>query len=301
MTGPDHEENVVVERLTPEASFERLAHEIRVQTLRTLDENGPLAHADLRDRVGVDDPGQFNYHLQKLDELFVREQEGEYALTPAGRRVVGAVRSGGYTSDLVGETIPADAECLLCGGPLAVHLEPEGVYVACRECNREFNSIDVPPGVLEGYDRSAVFDLVDRWVKRRLTAVEYGFCFRCDGPVDQRVRPAADDAWEAGQPEWLADLPVEAVLEHRCPRCGEQRYALVASVALLHPAVAGFHHKHGIDVRSTRMNDLDWLELGVTAVESTDPVVVSVPVTIDAETLVVAFDESFSLVEERRP
>jgi hypothetical protein len=301
MTGTDGEEGVVVEHLTPEESFERLASEIRLRTIRTLDEGGPLAHADLRERVGVDDPGQFNYHLRKLDGQFVREGENGYDLTAAGRRVVGAVLSGGYTSDLRGETVPADADCLRCGGPMETHLEDDGVYLACRDCDLRLNDVDIPPAVLKGYDLSELHGLVDRWVKRRLTATQYGFCYRCDGPIDQRIARTTDDAdWADGVPDYLDDLPVEVILRHRCPRCGDERHALVPSVAVLEPAVAGFHHDHGIDVRETPLSTLDWLEMGVATVESTDPLVASVPVTLDGETLVVSFDADFSLVDDRR-
>ncbi|PSP74926.1 ArsR family transcriptional regulator [Halobacteriales archaeon QS_1_68_20] len=300
MTGSDGEDGVVVDRLSPEESFERLAHDIRLQTILTLDDDGPLSHAALRERVGVDDPGQFNYHLRKLDGRFVRDDGDGYDLTAAGRRVVGAVLSGGYTADLAGDTVPADADCLRCGGPLETHLAYGGVYVTCNECGQTFNDVEMPPSALEGSDPSEIYGLVDRWAKRRLTAAQYGFCHRCDGPIDQRVRRATEDVWEEGIPGWLADLPVEAVLEHRCTRCEEQRYSLVAAVAALEPAVASFHHEHGVDVRETPLTDLDWLEMGVTTVESTDPLVVTVPVTLDDETLVVSFDADFSLVDERR-
>ncbi|SFB68503.1 hypothetical protein SAMN05444422_101153 [Halobiforma haloterrestris] len=299
MTADDGTE-VVVERLTPEESFERLAHGIRLRTIRVLDEAGPLSHGTLRERVGVDDPGQFNYHLQKLEGQFVRNGDDGYDLTPAGRRVVGAILSGGYTSDLAGETVPADADCLRCGGPLETHLEDGGVHLSCRDCGTRLNGVDIPPGVLEARDLEDVHGIVDRWVKRRLTAVQYGFCHRCDGPVTQRILRGVDDDWEDGVPDWLSTLPVDVVLRHRCARCEVERHALVAAVAVLEPAVVGFHHDHGIDVRETPLPDLEWLEMGVTSVESTDPLVVSVPVTLGDETLVVSFDAEFSLVDERR-
>ena len=300
MTEPDGADGIVVDHLTPKESFELLAHEIRLRTVRTLDEDGPLAHAALREQVGVDDPGQFNYHLRKLDGQFVREDDDGYDLTASGRRVVGAILSGGYTSDLSGETVPADADCLRCGGPLSVHLEDGGVYVACEDCDLQYNDVDIPPGVLEGYDLDDLYGLVDRWVKRHLTAAQYGFCYRCDGPVDQWVARATDDDWADGAPEYLADLPVEAILRQQCARCDDERHSVVAAAAALEPAVVGFHHDHGVDVRETPLASLDWLELGVTTVESTDPLVVSVPVALDGETLVVSFDRDFSLVDERR-
>lgn len=48
------------------------------------------------------------------------------------------------------------------------------------------------------------------------------------------------------------------------------------------------------------MRDLDWLEMGVTAIESVDPLVVTVPITLGDETLVVSFDDVLTLVDEQR-
>ena len=300
MTESDGSDGIVVDRLAPADSFERLAHEVRLQTIQVLNEEGPLPHARLREHVGVDDPGRFNYHLQKLDGTFVREVEEGYDLTAAGRRVVGAVLSGGYTSNLSDETIPADAECLRCDGGLTIHVESDGVFLGCVDCDQTLNEVEIPPGVLEGCERTALYPLIDRWVKRMLSAARYGFCHRCDGPIDHRILRTVDEHWDGGVPEWLDGIPVDVVFRYRCHRCGEERYAVVASVALLDPAVVGFHYDHGVDVHETPMTALDWLELGVTTVESTDPLIVSVPVTIDGETLVASFDENFTRVAVRR-
>lgn len=301
MTDTATGDGVVVERLAPEESFGLLAHEIRVRIVRALDDAGPLSHTALRERIGVDDPGRFNYHLRKLDGQFVRGRDDGYELAPAGRRVVGAVLSGGFTGDLAGETVPANADCLRCGGPLATRLTEKGVSVVCLECDQRFNGVDVPPGALAGCDRGEVYELVDRWVKRRLAATQYGFCHRCDGPIDRRVVLTADEeAWADRDAEWASELPVEALLRDHCTRCGDERHALVAAAAALHPALVGFHHERGVDVRETPLTDLEWLEMGVTAVASTDPLVVSVPATLSDETLVASFDAGFELVDERR-
>lgn len=293
--------DVVVERLSPAESFELLAHRIRVRTLEALDDGAPKRHTALRRRVGVDDPGKFNYHLQKLDGQFVRGTDEGYELTPAGRRVVGAVLSGGYTSDLVGDTVPTDADCLRCGGPLVTHIEDGGVAVACEDCGQRFNGVDIPPAAVAERSRDELYELVDRWVKRRLASVQLGFCHRCDGPVTQSLVHVDDEtAWADRDTEWLADLPVDVLFREHCERCDRERHALVGAAAVLHPVVAGFHHDHGIDVRTTPLTDLDWLEMGVTDVESADPLVVEIAVELDDERLLVSFDDEFSLVDDRR-
>jgi DNA-binding transcriptional ArsR family regulator len=66
-----------------------LGDETRIAILRVLAEaEEPLPFSELRRRAGVDDAGRFNYHLSKLREYFVREQDGGYTLRHAGSRIV---------------------------------------------------------------------------------------------------------------------------------------------------------------------------------------------------------------------
>lgn len=97
-----------------------LGDETRIAIVRALAAaEGPLPFSELRRRVGVDDPGRFNYHLSKLREYFVREADGGYTLREAGSRVVAAagVAEGGTQAPATA-AIDADTEsetCPVCG------------------------------------------------------------------------------------------------------------------------------------------------------------------------------------------
>lgn len=70
-------------------ALETLSNEHRLAILRTLAEaDRPLSFSELRKAVGIDDPGQFNYHLTELCERFVRDEDGGYSLGNRGERVV---------------------------------------------------------------------------------------------------------------------------------------------------------------------------------------------------------------------
>ncbi|ERH11426.1 MAG: hypothetical protein J07HB67_00433 [halophilic archaeon J07HB67] len=72
-----------------EDALSALTHEIRVAVLRELaDADEPVAFSELRDRVGVRDPGKFNYHLQRLTDHFLRQTEDGYELGYRGRRLL---------------------------------------------------------------------------------------------------------------------------------------------------------------------------------------------------------------------
>ncbi|MFB6271202.1 MAG: winged helix-turn-helix domain-containing protein, partial [Halobacterium sp.] len=73
MTAPDFE-------ATADA-FERLSDPVRVELLRELWLEGrhdPVPYAALQDTVGVRDSGRFNYHLQRLTDVFVEKTDDGY-------------------------------------------------------------------------------------------------------------------------------------------------------------------------------------------------------------------------------
>ena len=309
MSDSDAEE-VVVERLPPDEAFELLAHETRFRTLETLnDADGALEFGELRERVGVRDPGQFNYHLTKLSGRFVREADGAsadgvggdptesgYRLTEAGEHVVASVLSGGYTKVLDADPVAIDADCLVCGGPMETRFRESGVVIACEECGRWFTDTEIPPGVLEGSSREQAPAVVDRWLKMTQAMAEYGFCYNCNGRLDVTLHSIIDDS----PPELLDEFGLEAVLAYECGRCGNDWLSSAEVAVLWHPAVVGFHYEHGIDVRETPVWDLEWFEFGVATVTNEAPFRLDVPITLDGETLAVTFDETLDVVETQR-
>lgn len=82
-----------------------------LQTLAEADD--PVSFSELRDRVGVSDSGQFNYHLGKLDGHFVEAAEKGYQLRQPGRWVVGALLTGAVTHDPTVDRATVDFDCLV--------------------------------------------------------------------------------------------------------------------------------------------------------------------------------------------
>lgn len=109
-----------------------LTHETRVAILRELaDADRPLAFTELKSRVGVADPGQFNYHLNELCEHYLRETADGYDLNYRGERLLVVAEEG---VDVEGPSTEAsDGECPVCGDPdcdrlIHVHLDgPTGI------------------------------------------------------------------------------------------------------------------------------------------------------------------------------
>ena len=122
-------------------AFELLAEETRADVLRALaahqrdhPRDPTLSFSDLRERAGVADSGNFNYHLGKLEGRFVRNADDDggsgYALTPRGVRLA-ALAVAGFEDPSFGDAEPLGADCPACGEPLAVAYEEGMVAVAC--------------------------------------------------------------------------------------------------------------------------------------------------------------------------
>jgi len=295
-------ESVTVERLAPDEAFGLLGHEIRFAILEALHETGDAVQfSDLRERVGVRDAGQFNYHLGELVGRFVRKVEGGYRLAAAGRRVVGAVFSGGVTRVMDADPVGTAAPCLDCGGTMVARFREDGIAVECPDCGMQYTDPDVPPGVVEGRPPAAVARVVELWNRRQQAAAGYGFCYHCDGGMDVTVcLPGEPTAPDWFTPEVGGADGIEATVVYECLRCGAWSHSIVELAALTHPAVMGFHHEHGVDLRETPSWELGWTGYDVATVVARDPLRVELPVVLDDERARFTFDRALSVVGEHR-
>ena len=297
MTESNKKDETVVERLPPDEAFELLAHETRLRVLEVLNDAGePLAFTDLRERVGMRDPGQFRYHLKKLAGRFVREESAEYSLTTAGTRVVGAVLSGGLTKTLDANPIPLDVSCSRCHAPLSVRFEADRMSVKCAECNFTDLDLDVPAGVIEGCPRETIPEIADRWLKRFRASLDHGLCVNCDGRLTERILVAGDDE----TPDWVEKHGYGAAVAYDCDRCGGNWLTSIAGRIMFHPASIAFHYEHGTNLHKIRSWKLDWPVTTTPTITSEDPLRIEVPITLDDETRVFVVNEDLDVVAECR-
>lgn len=88
-----------------------------------------------------------------------------------------------------------------------------------------------------------------------------------------------------------------------CQQCSFYNYPPAGVVVLYHPAVAGWLYDHGVDLRKTRVLNLDFvINPAQTTVRNQDPWDIAVTVTAPAERLRVTFDGTLSVTAlERLP
>lgn len=243
-----------VQEASPDEVFAALSDETRVAILQSLQsmEDKEASFSTLREAVGMDDPGQFNYHLGTLTGRFVAKTESGYRLTQAGKQITSAIASGAYTVEGAFEPLALDSTCQACGGAQTLRYEDEVVRVECESCPTA-SAFAVPPAVFADCEREAIPAVASRYLRATVDLQYNGFCPYCNSRVQQRVAALTSLDIPNRIPEGALDDAVESPettpwVQFDCQRCGATGSANLAGVLLAHPAVAGFYHRHGIDV-----------------------------------------------------
>lgn len=225
--------------LPPDEAFAILGNETRMEILQTLGEAGfgeSLSFTELRDRVGLHQGGQFNYHLEQLVGHFVCKTDDGYALRPAGSRVVEAVLSGAVTDDPALEPMQVDHPCPYCGSSLEVDFHQDRLHRYCPECPGTYGhtalpgvSIDpedrgylgkdnLPPTGVTGRPPETVLETATLWTHLRLLKPANGLCPHCSAALDTSVSVCTDHDVTDGLCDECA-YRHGVRIEHRCTKC----------------------------------------------------------------------------------
>jgi DNA-binding transcriptional ArsR family regulator len=289
----EHMDGDPIEEHDPADAFGALSDPTRVAILRALweadDQTGTFS--DLRERVGMADSGQFNYHLDKLSGRFVRKTENGYELALAGRHVVGSLLKGAYASTEPIDPIPLEEPCPFCGGDRTFHYEDEQVTLDCAGCSAEAY-FDVPPGVFSGYDRSEFPLLARRYLRVLLHEASNGFCPYCEG----KFRPTVETDHGEDNESVLDPLPMA---RYECDRCGEEMFTDLGTALLFEPPVAGFYADHDVDIRDKPLAEFITTGDDVT-VRHDDPLRIAVIYTSGDERLELLVDEGLTVEAHER-
>ena len=278
----------VASELSPESAFSLLGNETRVAIIRALGEmsDESLSFSALRDRIAVADSGQFNYHLKKLVGSFVnRTDEGEYELTYAGARVVGAILSGTYNRRGTQTTFELDSICPLCESALSAEYENERVTISCPTCEEQLSTFGFPPGAFENRTSAELTRAFDGWIRTYFSLAATGFCLNCAG----RMHGSLTDDSE------YTEENQEVCIEYVCERCVEIATTSIRSYLVHQPAVVAFHYDHGIDLDETPAWELPWLRDEQTEILARDPWRVKSVVELDGDRLECVVEDDLSV------
>jgi DNA-binding transcriptional ArsR family regulator/ribosomal protein L40E len=307
--------------LSPDDAFAALGNETRVEVLKQLGTaEGPLSFSELRSRLGMDDPGQFNYHLGKLKGHFIRDTDDGYELRKTGNRVVEAVLSGAVTDAPILERTRLDAPCPYCSADVEISYHEERLSTRCTECAGSFagsesstRAFRMPPygtialfylppaGLQSRTPPREILDAALKWTHLEYVTLAAGICPRCSGTIEHSIDVCEDH---------------ETVDDEVCERCNA-RFAVTATVdcsncpryqrgppsvfLVSNAEVASFLTDHG-----TNPIDPTWervppavLNYGE-GIVGTDPFETRLTFTIDGDDLCVTIDETLLIVAATR-
>lgn len=227
--------------LSADEAFSLLGNEVRVEILRGLGLAGqPLSFSELRRWVGYEDPGNFQYHLNKLTGHFVRKTEDGYELHQAGKRVVIAVLSGTITDHPPREQQDIDEPCPLCDEPIRVELRPRGVAKYCTACDGLYETdpskhsdttedfgflgiLSLPPAGLRDRTPEEAYRAAQIWNNLKFMTLAHDLCGWCSGTLEHEVDVCEDHDASEGRcdecghrlPIWLRSACTNCIVEHQ--------------------------------------------------------------------------------------
>jgi hypothetical protein len=251
------------------------------------------SYSELKAATDIRDNGQFNYHLNELLGTFVRKDDDRYRLTWLGL-LANHMAATKLETDDVGRSFDADADCLACGATLrAVYTDEQFFELTCPDCGTSYEQMHVAARGVESHTDTGLLGAVASRAYHERGIFATGVCPRCSGPVEHRVVLPPDDEHARTVPQPLVYC--------RCTACHAPDFPTVGGLLLAHPAVVGFYHDHGVDLRRTRPWTLSFAaSWAAVTVESSDPVRLSVRARCDGETLTVTVDETATVRDIRR-
>lgn len=301
------------------AAFELLSDETRLAILLTLweayepfaDDNS-LSFSELLDRVDYDTSGNFSYHLQKLEGHFVEPTPDGYRLKEAGHKIVRAVIAGRGLTDTTLAPTEIDADCTICGEPLAITYENEHLYTVCSGCRGRFSADDErPPGTVMGFafdpagltrpTAEGIFAASIFRAMQKFTMQMGGLCPDCSGPVDSSIHVCEEHDQDGICPDCGRRDEIQA--RWVCTVCKNSGHGPPGGNLVLHPRVVAFYADRGLDIGydttdfETIRRTLESMADHRQELVSKEPLRVRVTVRYRGDELRMILDESMTVVD----
>lgn len=313
--------------LPPDDAFAVLGNETRISILRTLGESDePLSFTELRDRVGVRQGGQFNYHLEKVVGHFVGKTDEGYMLRQPGRRVVQAVLSGAVTDDSELAYTEINKDCWWCGAPIVVRYEQERLDLYCTECDGTYGDAGVrrpsqiadtippvpadlgylgafflPPAGVDTRTPDEAYRVGMVWEMLEYFAISSDICPRCSGSIMTAARVCRDHDDMDGLCQHCGNR--KAVHLHvDCQNCIYRNEGTFVYALYGEPELMAFLIMNGASLLSPD-SDVHLFRVAGSYDEeiiSVDPFKARFTFTVDDESLTMTVDDDFAVINSTR-
>lgn len=311
MPSQDTDEHPAPGPSTGNTAFRLLSDETRLRTLQVLWEahptETPMGFAELRDRLGVEDPGRLNYHLNQLMEYFLRRTDEGYELNDSGMRIVRMLIAGTAIDEPEVEPVPVDISCWYCGGQPELRYEDGWRYLECRDCDARcvesfspgvISKNEFPPSGLRNRTPNEINEADRIWGAHRRASVMDGVCPGCAGDMPVTSIEICEDH----EPDWDEYQFCEHCgsifwmrVSHVCEGCKYEWRLPTLFYPTREPAVTAFYHDHGIDfdlaTHEQRAHLLDFEEELV----SEDPIRIRISISLEGDVLELTYDSEMAV------
>jgi len=280
----------------PAEAFSLLGNELRVSILLELgdakegSQPRPLPFEELRRRCDVSDSGRFNYHLQELLGVFVREQSEGYGLLYPGVILYQAIKADSFTDRTTVEPFPVGVDCPDCEGELEATYRNSMLVVRCPDCGALAFKYHLPPGAIRSNDPDAVLSAASVYARRDLLTVASDVCPTCASEMYHDVVPDDEKSSELEQA-----MPGPAVVHH-CSYCKNFFCTDLPEILIYHPDVLPFVAANAPDLLTDPLWVVDACDPDDIAVDGREPLRATVPIEAGDERVDVTVDRSLSVL-----
>ncbi|MDY6764674.1 MAG: hypothetical protein SV377_03155, partial [Halobacteria archaeon] len=249
-----------------------------------------IEFSELMERVGAEDSGNFNYHLNKLTGRFIRQTDEGYSLRGAGSAVIRAMIKGTITDDVSLDTTPVDAKCPYCGSTVVIEYNNDRnvLFTRCSSCE--------PPVALLNRTAEEVFLAGTLWIEHHHMLRMKGVCPECTGATTSTLKLCEDHTAEGNQVCENCGSNNRIQILHVCSVCKLSSRLSAWIHIFTHPTVQSFYFDHGFGSFGP-----DYFKIWPKTIEnqelvSEDPVEIEVAVNIDGDRLNVLLNEAGDVI-----
>lgn len=295
----------------PAEAFSVLGNRTRLSILRALWEADTerLSFAEL-ERNTAAETDNFAYHLDQLVDHFVRRTDDGYVLRSAGETVMRSVVAGLFSESHTLPRLEIGSECPFCAGSVEVQYVDDQLTARCMDCggvaaeagypSGTFMNFRFPPAGLVGRSPSEVLEAAHVLHDAKLTPMMAGICPVCAATVGRTFLLCQDH--EIGEDGLCGecDTRFSVWVEFVCARCAYQRRAPPWCKLLTEPAVIAFYHEHSdfdgrVPFSKLTSENAPYRRSMTQSVASTDPLRVSVHITLETAELQVLVDDELEI------
>ncbi|SDQ54379.1 winged helix-turn-helix domain-containing protein [Natronobacterium texcoconense] len=275
----------------PADPFKALGNETRLEIIRTLYDrtrgstggDATLPYSTLRDAVGIEDKGNFNYHLRQLDGTFLEDDGDGYRLTFAGFEIakvidVDAWRSHEACGPIVLEEGDGENE------PLTAVYEDSVVKVRRGDDTLYAHAVRPTGAADREMELPRLLEVAATLWRHTIEQLLEGICPYCQTAVERSVEVDEAAVWTYS-------------FGATCPECGPLGGSHVGIAALTHPAVVSFYWERGVDLTDRHPWTLPFVDDEAVTVVEDEPLEVRIDVELEGDRLAVFVDDEARVVD----